>query len=107
MTISHSIIRVALSVGIATATVGTVSLLAPDAAADTVRPEFVVGTELTAKQDHALVGRSRVKAGAKGKVTKVHNSAGKIVALDVAFGELKASKMPVARVRELYSYLKL
>ena len=97
--------RVVLCVGLSAAAIASSALVTADAHADTFRPEFVVGTQLTAKKDHSLTGP--IKAGAKGKVTKVYNSNGKIYALDVTIGTVKAVKVPVAKVRELYDYLKL
>ena len=100
--------RLVLCLGLALGALTSTTLVSVDAAADTFRPEFVVGTVLTAKKDHSLVPRgTAIKAGTKGKVTKVHSSGGKIVALDVAVGSATASKVPVTKIRELYDYLKL
>ena len=97
--------RIVLCLGLAAGALVSVPLVSADAAADTVRPEFFVGTQLTAKKDHTL-GQA-IKAGAKGKVTKVYNSGGKIVFLDVLIGSVKATKVPVATIRDNYSYPKL
>jgi hypothetical protein len=94
-----------LCVGLAAAAIGSAALVTADAHADTFRPEFVVGTQLTAKKNHSL--SAPIKAGAKGKVTKVYNSNGKIIALDVLIGTVKSVKVPVATVRANYDYLKL
>ncbi len=87
------------------------TLCAPTEAAaqSTSRPEFVVGTPLTAKADHTLGGgflKLTVKTGTTGKVTKVTSSGGNIVSVDVQIGSRTIKAVPVATVRANYTYPK-
>jgi hypothetical protein len=91
---------------------GLVIAVAPSAAdaQTTQRPEFVNGTALTAKDDHAFgnpMRPTKIKAGAKGKVTKVYSSGGSVVFLDIEVEGRKLQKLPVAKIREHYDYVKL
>lgn len=87
------------------------TLCAPTEAAaqSTTRPEFIVGTPLTAKSDHTLGGgllKLTVKTGTTGKVTKVTSSGGNIISVDVQIGARTIKAVPVATVRANYTYPK-
>jgi hypothetical protein len=92
----------------AAAASGALLLPADASAQSTTRPEFLVGTPITAKADHSLPSATRmaprIKAGTVGKVTKVYSSGGKIIYLDIEVGVAKGIKVPVAFVRDNYRY---
>jgi hypothetical protein len=100
------IVRMVVSAALIAMAGVAVTLPSSPASADTVALEFYVGTPITAKADHVLTGRNKIAKGTAGKVTKVYNSGGKIVYLDVKVGEVSAVKVPVQKIRDLYDYVK-